>query len=86
VPAESNWGGCCIARPFARALAREAIASRASPDDPDRGVSDHAGEVGRMIAFGSRDLDPAAILSAIERSSGRCVLCVELVSGSTWIV
>jgi len=49
-------------------------------------VSDHAGEVGRTIAFGSRDLDAAAILSAIERSSGSCALSAELVSGSTWIV
>ena len=43
-------------------------------------VSDHAGEVGRTIAFGSRDLDAAAILSAIERSSGSWVLSAELVS------
>jgi len=33
-------------------------------------VSDHAGEVGRTIAFGSRELDAAGILSPIERSSG----------------
>ena len=32
------------------------------------------------IAFGSRDLDAAAILSAIERSSGSWVLSAELVS------
>ena len=33
-------------------------------------VSDHAGEVGRTIAFVSRELDAAGILSPIERSSG----------------
>jgi hypothetical protein len=33
------------------------------------------------IAFGSRDLDAAAILSAIEHSSGSCVLSAELVPG-----
>jgi hypothetical protein len=43
-------------------------------------VSDHAGEVGRTIAFGSGDLDAAAMLSAIERSSGGCALSGELVS------
>ena len=60
--------------------------SKAGVRRPDTGrvvrhVSDHAAEVGRTIAFGSRDLDAAAILSAIERSSGSCVLSAELVSG-----
>jgi hypothetical protein len=61
-------------------MATKASSGSAGADECSA-VSDHAGEVGRTIASASRDLDAAAILSAIERSSESCALSAELASG-----